>query len=227
MTDAGDHAGVPLEWGRFWLSNQMKKEFEVIEKQRIYSGFIKLDRYRLRHASFKGGMCPEVVREQIAGLNAVSVLPYDPRRDEVVLVEQFRVGVLDDPKGPWLLETIGGYRPAEETVESVAGREAMEEAGLSLSRLAHIGAFYVSPGLSTERVHLLCAEVDAGDAGGIHGLPEEGEETRVVVMPAEEAINGLFGSIQATTAIISLQWLAANRQRLQHAWGTGIKDPDA
>lgn len=199
--------------------HDMNKEFHVTEMKREYDGFLKLDRYRLRHASFKGGMCQEVVREQIAGLSAVSVLPYDPRRDEVVLVEQFRVGVLDDPNGPWILETIGGYRPATETVESVAGREAMEEAGLSLSRLADIGAFYVSPGLSTERIHLLCGEVDASDAGGIHGLPEEGEETRVVVMAADEAIESMFDSIKATTAIISLQWLAANRERLRRAWG--------
>lgn len=196
----------------------MKKKYQVLEKQRHYSGFLKLDRYRIRHASFKGGMCPEVEREQIAGLNAVSVLPYDPRRDEVVLVEQFRVGVLDDPEGPWILETIGGYRPPDETVESVAGREAMEEAGLLISRVADIGAFYVSPGLSTERIHLLCGEIDASNAGGIHGVPEEGEETRVVVMSAGEAIDSLFGPIQATTAIISLQWLAANRQRLQQEW---------
>jgi len=37
-------------------------------------------------------------------------------------------------------------------------------------------------------------------------------------MSAGEAIDSLFGPIQATTAIISLQWLAANRQRLQQEW---------
>ncbi len=196
----------------------MKKKFEVIDKQNIYSGFIKLNRYRLRHESFNGGMCPPVEREQIGGLRAVSVLPYDPRRDQVVLVEQFRVGVIDDPVGPWILETIGGYRPPDEPVEAVARREADEEAGVTLGRLEEIGAFYVSPGLSSERIHLLCAEVDAGAAGGIHGLPEEGEETRVVVMDAGQAIEALFADVRATTAIISLQWLAANRARLRALW---------
>lgn len=196
----------------------MNKAFEVLERETVYRGFLKLDRYRLRHESFHGGMCAEVRREQIAGLNAVSVLPYDPVRDQVVLIEQFRIGVIADEQGPWILEPIGGYRPDNESAESVARREGSEEAGLAFARMESIGNFYVSPGLSSERIALFCAEVDTRLAGGIHGLPEEGEETRVVVMSADEAIAGLFGRIRSTSAIITLQWLASNRQRLRQAW---------
>jgi ADP-ribose pyrophosphatase len=126
--------------------------------------------------------------------------------------------VLGDPAGPWLLEVVSGYREAGEVPEQVVQREAMEEAGLTLGQLEAIGGFYVSPGISTEYINLFCARVDSSAAGGIHGVPEEGEETRVVVLPAEEAIRELFGRINSTGPIILVQWLAANRARLRRAW---------
>jgi ADP-ribose pyrophosphatase len=196
----------------------MDKKFEILEHDTVYRGFLTLDRYRLRHESFHGGWCKEVVREQIAGLGAASVLPYDPQRDAVVLIEEFRTGALADPAHPWLLEVVSGYREAEETAEQTIRREALEEAGLDLGEIEAIGGFYVSPGISTERIELFCARVDSRNAGGVHGMAEEGEETRVVVLPAEEAIGELFGRINSTGPIILTQWLAANRARLRAQW---------
>ena len=197
----------------------MNNEFEILHRSTAYDGFLKLARYQLRHASFHGGWCEPVFRERLEKLSAVSVLPYDPQRDQVVLIEQFRTGVMEDPAGPWVLETIGGYRHDGESAEEVAHRELAEEAGLVCTALQPVGSFYVSPGFSTERIALFCARVDAANAAGIHGLAEEGEETRVVVVPAEEAIAGMFGRINSTSPLILVQWLAANRQRLRQSWG--------
>ena len=196
----------------------MKKAFEIIAAEPLYRGFLQLKRYRLRHTSFHGGWCPEVVRERIEGLNAVSVLLYDPERDQVVMVEQFRVGAMEDPAGPWVLETVGGYRPPGESPESVARREALEEADCRLLALEPICRFYTSPGLSSEQIQLYCARVDASRAGGVHGLPEEGEEVRVVVLSAEQAIAALYGRINSTSSLISVQWFAAHRQALRQRW---------
>jgi ADP-ribose pyrophosphatase len=201
----------------------MAKRFEILEQTTAYQGFLRLERLLLRHESFRGGWCEPIVREQIAGLGAASVLPYDPVRDEVVLIEEFRTGALDDPQSPWLLEVVSGYREPGESHEAVIRREAMEEAGITLGEVERVGGFYVSPGISTERIELFCAQVDSGSAGGIHGVAEEGEEIRVVVMPASDAIAEIFRRIDSTGPIILMQWFAANRQRLRRQWG-GLED---
>ena len=196
----------------------MKKRVELLASGRMHDGFLKLNRHRLRHESYKGGWCPEIVRERIEGLNAVSVLLYDPGRDEVVLVEQFRIGVMGKLEQPWLLETVGGYRAPTEATQAVARREVREETGCELEDLIHIGDFFVSPGVSSEQITLYCGRVNSSEADGVHGLDHEGEEIKVIVMTAAEAIAELFGRINSTSAIIALQWLAANRQQLRRNW---------
>lgn len=197
----------------------MPKDFEILDRTTAYRGFLRLDLLRLRHDSFLGGSCPAIERELIVGLGACSVLPYDPVRDQVVLIEEFRVGAMDDPRSPWLLEVVSGYREPGESLEGVVRREAMEEAGLTLGEeLEHVGGFYVSPGISTERIELFCARVDSSQVEGVHGMAEEGEEIRPLVMDAGQAIGELFGRINSTGPIILMQWFAANRARLRRDW---------
>ncbi len=196
----------------------MKKQFELIESTHQSTGFIKVDRHTIRHASYQGGWCPTVHRERLEGLCAVQVLMYDPQTDELVMVEQFRVGTMGQLDEPWILEPVGGFKDVHEAPEQVARREALEEADCELLELLHIGDFFVSPGLSTERIHLYCARVDSSKAGGIHGLEHEGEEVKVVVLPAKAVIDELFGRINSTSAIIAVQWFASNRERLRSLW---------
>jgi ADP-ribose pyrophosphatase len=194
-------------------------KFEVLDAETVFSGFLTVARHRLRHESFRGGWCAPMVRERVEGLRAVAVLPYDPVQDSVVLIEQFRVGALEDPAGAWLLEIVGGYWAPDEEAVDVARRECLEEAGCRLGELVEIGGFYVSPGVSSERVELYCGRVEAPPRGGIHGLAEEGEEMRVVVLPMARVAEELFGRINSTTAIITLQWLLAQRAALRRRWG--------
>ncbi len=192
----------------------------VIEAREVcHDGVFRLERYRLRHALFRGGMSPPLTRELFERGHAVAVLPYDPRRDAVVLIEQFRVGALARPGGPWLVEIVAGMIDGDEPPEAVARREALEEAGLRLGRLEQICRFYTSPGGSSETIHLYCAEVDSHGCGGIHGLVEEGEEIRVFSESADAALARLTaGSIDSASPVIALQWLALNRTRLRRAW---------
>lgn len=201
----------------------MRKDVEILHRSTAHHGFLKVVRYQLRHTSFRGGWCEPVFRERLEKLSAVSVLPYDPITDQIVLIEQFRIGTMDLATGPWVLETIGGYQAPEEAAEAVARRELLEEAGLSAGALEAVGGFYVSPGISSERIELYCAQVDAQGAGGIHGLSEEGEETRVVVLTVTEALGELFGRINSTSTLVLLQWLAVNRDRLRATWGVPEK----
>ncbi len=197
----------------------MDYKFNIIHSEILTDGFLPVRRYRLRHSLFAGGSSSELVRERIEGYRAASLLPYDPVRDEVVLIEQFRIGALEDQDGAWILEVVGGIMEGSDNPEQVARRESMEEAGCHVDELISICEFMVSPGISSERIHLFCGRVDSGRAGGIHGLDHEGEDTRVVVMPADEAIHGIeSGRINSTASIIALQWLALNRDDLRRRW---------
>jgi ADP-ribose pyrophosphatase len=197
----------------------MKFKYQILESEPVYNGFLKLNRYRLKHELYLGGESEALVRERLEGLRAASVLLYDPRLDQVVLVEQFRIGAVGKEPLPWLLETVGGFVPAHETDEAVARREALEEANCAIGRIEPICEFMVSPGISVDRIALFCGEVDSATAAGVHGLDHEGEDIRVVVMSADDAIGELYsGRANSTSILIALQWLAMNREGLRERW---------
>jgi ADP-ribose pyrophosphatase len=196
-----------------------RDDVEIVEREPCFQGFYKLDRLHLRHRQFAGGMGPLLSRELFVRHDAVCVLPYDPQRDAVVLIEQFRVGALDKSQNPWLLELVAGLIDKDEQPEQVARREALEEAGLTLGALWPITAYYPSPGGSDERVHLFVGRCDSTGAGGIHGLEEEGEDIRVHVWSLEDALQAVRdGRIDNAASIIALQWLALNRAEVRGLW---------
>jgi len=192
---------------------------EVIERELCYQGFFSLERLHLRHSLHRGGMSPVLVREILEKGDVVAMLPYDPVTDTVVMIEQFRVGAIAKAPSAWLLEVVAGLMEPGEAPEDVARREAVEEAGLAVRRIEPIARFFATPSKSSELTHLFCGEVDASGAGGVHGLAHEGEDIRVVPMPAEEAFALLeTGRIDSAWPMIALMWLRANRERLRRAW---------
>lgn len=198
------------------------KELDILSREMCYQGFYRLERITLRHRLFAGGMSPPLTREVIEKGDVAAVLLYDPVRDEVVLIEQFRVGARDDPRGPWLLEIVAGLIEPGETPEQVARREAQEEAGCTVTDLVPISTFYVSPAKTSQRTWLYCGRVDAARAGGVHGLAHEGEDIRVVCLPADDAI-ALVAQGRADSAwpLIALLWFAGRRDALRSRWGAG------
>ena len=197
----------------------MKYKIEISETQTGYQGFFQLNRYRLRHSLFQGGWSDLIVRERIERLRAVGVLLYDPVLDRVVLIEQFRIGALEAGKDAWLLEVVAGMLDKGDSEESVARREAMEEAGCECLDLMPICDFYVSPGTASERIQLFCGRVDAANAGGKFGIADEGEDIRAIVMSREEAVAELYdGRANSTSIIIALQWLALHQDEICRRW---------
>ena len=151
--------------------------------------------------------------------DAVCVLPYDPQRDEVVLIEQFRIGAMGRTGNPWLVEMVAGLIDKDEQPEEVAHREAEEEAGLTFSALWPITKYFPSPGGSTEFVHLYLGRCDSSGAGGVHGLEEEAEDIRVTPWAFEDALQAVRdGKISNAASIIALQWLALNRAEVRGLW---------
>jgi ADP-ribose pyrophosphatase len=195
-------------------------EVEIVARRTVFQGYFRVDEYRLRHEQFAGGLGPEIKREVLERGHAVAVLPYDPLRDEVVLIQQFRIGpYARGDEACWMFEIVAGIIDPGEGLEEVAHRETLEEANLSLRRIDEIMAYYPSPGAVSEHITLYCGQVDAAGAGGIHGLDHEGEDIRVVPMPFEQAMNLLRdGRITNSPTIIALQWLALNREDLSKRW---------
>ena len=199
----------------------MKYKYDVIEKTIAYQGFFRLDRYRLRHELFAGGWSRDMQRECLERGQAVAVLLYDPNRDQVVLIEQFRLGALHAPNGPWLLEIVAGIVEPGEAKPDVARREALEEAGCTVLELVPVCECFVSPGGTSETVTVYCGRVNAELADGIHGLDEEHEDILVHVFSRAEALQLLHdGRIRSAPTVIALQWLALNHNDLQQRWST-------
>lgn len=148
---------------------------EIRDREIAYQGFFRIDRYRLRHRLYSGGWSGEISREIFERGNAVGVLLYDPARDALVLIEQFRLAAHLAGFPAWEIEIVAGIIDrAGESALDVVRREAQEEAGLVIDgEILPIHRYLTSPGGSTETVALYCGRVDAGDAGGIHGLTDE------------------------------------------------------
>ena len=195
----------------------MKYRWKLENHRTLFEKYFRLDEYSISHELFAGGNSPVFTREIFERGVVVAVLPYDPRRGKVVLIEQFRAGAIDDADGPWLVECVAGVIDAGESEQQVALRECVEEAGCDIERLETISNYYVSPGGTSEHCSLFCGIVDSEGVGGIHGLPHEHEDIRVMVIDAEQAYAWVReGRIRSSATIIALLWLELNESRLRN-----------
>lgn len=190
-------------------------------RETVYQGFMQLQQVQVKHRLFEGGWSETFQREVLVRHEAVMVLLYDPERDVVVLVEQFRVGALEDKQGPWLLEMVAGIVEPGESLEEVACREAQEEAGCKVQALERVTEVWTSPGGSSEKITLFCGKIDSMGVGGVHGLVEEHENICVRVVSYEMALQALAtGIIRDASSTIAIQWLQLNRDSLRRRWKT-------
>ena len=195
---------------------------EILDRETVYQGFFRVDRYRLRHRLYAGGWSRPLSREVFERGRTVGILLYDPDRDAVVLIEQFRLPSHLAGFSGWQTEIVAGIVGREDaSAAEVARREAREEAGLVIAgELVPIHRFMPSPGGSTEIIDLFCGRVDSRRAGGIHGLADEHEDIKVLVLSRREAMRRLRADeIQNGPTVVALLWLARNGARLRRRWG--------
>jgi ADP-ribose pyrophosphatase len=197
-------------------------DVEVLKKDLIYQGHLRLLKFQLRYRLFAGGWSEAVIRELFWAHHAVGVLLFDPVRDEIVLVEEFRLGAFDSEnttRSPWLLELVAGVIEPDETIENVAKREAQEEAGCDVIELIPMYEYLTSPGISTGQFSLFCGRIDATHAGGIFGLSHEHEDIRAHVFPKSTVYNALkTGEICNAATIIAVQWLQLHETEVKSRW---------
>ncbi|WP_318478828.1 ADP-ribose diphosphatase [Photobacterium leiognathi] len=193
------------------------EDVDILAKETVYQGFFKMVKYRFRHKLFAGGWSGEISREMFERGHAAALLPYDSITDEVVLIEQFRIGAMAGGCEPWQLEIVAGMIDhQDESAEDVVKREAVEEAGLTVAELEKVTRYLSSSGGCSEMLDIFVGTVDSTQAGGIHGLEEESEDIRVHVVSREQAYEWVeSGKIENAASIIALQWLQLNYSRLQ------------
>ena len=194
-------------------------DIDIQQTETVFHGFFRVLRYRLRHKLFNGAWGEPIARELFARGDSVGVLLYDPERDCVALVQQFRIGCLDNAQGAWMWEVVAGMVKPGEQCTDVAVREVQEETGLAISttQLRPICRYYSSPGGSDERLQLFCALRALPDGiEGVHGLAEEGEDIRIQCFSTKQALAALAtGQINNAATVIALQWLQIHRCELR------------
>ncbi len=193
----------------------------TIARRRLpYANFFSVEEYDLSYRSFAGAHGPVVNRAVFVSGDAVTVLPYDPVRDRVLLVEQFRPGPMARGDAqPWLLEPIAGRIDPGETPVEAAVREAAEEAGIGLGEMLFVGGYYPSPGAKAEYLYSYVALADLPDGvAGVFGLAEEAEDIRGHILPFDAMMDLVAsGEIANGPLLVTALWLQRERPALRQA----------
>lgn len=194
-------------------------DLRLLEDDTAWSGYFSMRRLTLEHRLFGGGWCKPITREVFERGDAVGVLLYDPLQDSLVMLEQFRAGVVLRDDCPWMLELVAGIVEDGESDEDVARREAVEEANIEVLEMEPIARFFPSAGGCSEQVRLFVGRVDSEGAGGVFGCEHEGEDILVHVMAREEVLAKLdAGRITNGHTLIALQWLQIHGEALRQRW---------
>ena len=189
----------------------MKSKFEIINKKNIHNGFFKMNEYILKYKKYDGSWSKEVKREIFGGAMVSAVLPYDPVKREIVLIQQFRPGTIAKEFNNYLYEIVAGIIDSGETAEDTAKRECLEETGCKIKKITPIQGYFPAPGSSESFYHLFLGEIDTFEGERLMGLESENEDILVrsyklsdvkEMMEKGEILNGL--------TLIALQWFFLN-----------------
>ncbi len=187
----------------------------LVEKETVWKGFVHMQKL-IFDQRMPDGKVIRITREVHDHGTAAAILLYDPSRDSVVMVRQFRPGAFVNGDPAFMIEVPAGLLDDDDAAEAVR-REAMEESGYAVEKVQYLFDMYASPGTLTEKVSLFVARIDldvrAGEGGG---LDEEGEDLEILTYTLDEAFSMIAaGEITDSKTIILLQWAMLNRQQLR------------
>ena len=187
----------------------------IESREFLFRGFIQVEKVSFRHRLFnQPDYSPVIQRELIHRPEAAGVLLYNDQQQRFALIEQFRVGALNDSESAWQLEVIAGVLDGDEAPEDCIRRESLEESGCEVQQLQHLFSFYPSAGACSEFFHLYAAEVELTKMGGIFGMPDEGENIQLHLFDYSELGTLLRnGRLRNAPVIMALQWLVQHLQQ--------------
>jgi ADP-ribose pyrophosphatase len=184
----------------------MKLKYKILNKINLYSGFFNLNKYEFIHQKHDGRWTDKIEREIFSGSHVSALLPYDPARKEIILIQQFRVGSLprDDD---YLYEVTAGIIDKGENAEETAKRECFEESGCKVNKIIPIQGYFPSPGSTEEYYNLFLGEVNSFDGERIMGLESENENILVKSFKLNEVKKMLQDKkIKNGLTLVALQW---------------------
>ena len=184
-------------------------DVSIESRENLFRGFIQVEKVTIKHRLFnKSNYSSSIHRELIYRPEAAGVLLYDNQQRRFALIEQFRIGALNDTVSPWQLEVIAGVLDGDETPETCIRRESLEEAGCEVHDLQHLFTFYPSAGACSEIFHLYVANVELPTSGGVFGMPDEGEDIQLHLFDYSDApLLVKNGRLRNAPVIMALQWL--------------------
>ena len=187
----------------------------IESREFLFRGFIQVEKVSLKHRLFnRSDYSPLIHRELIHRPEAAGVLLYNDQKQKFALIEQFRIGALNDAESAWQLEVIAGVLDGNESPETCIRRESLEESGCEITELEHLFSFYPSAGACSEYFHLYTAEVNLPNEGGIFGMPDEGENIQLHLFNYDQLSTLLKnGRLSNAPVIMALQWLAQHIQQ--------------
>jgi len=187
-------------------------KYEILEEKVAFDSRFRIIEGTIMHDSFGGGNRLKITRLNFERGDSVAIIVWEEDTKSLLFTNQFRYSTVKHDSG-WLLELVAGSLKESENPEDCVKREVEEEIGYKISKMEHLYTFYVSPGGTSERIHLYFSEVDSSDKIGLGGgLVEEHEDIQIVKYSIDEVRNMLkSGSIRDAKTIIGIQWLLANR----------------
>jgi len=185
----------------------MKLKYKIINKKNLYSGFFNLNKYQFIHQKHDGDWTNILEREIFSGAHVSTLLPYDPIKKEIILLQQFRAGTLSRYDNDYLYEIVAGIIGENEKPEKTAKRECLEETGCEVKKIIPIQDYFPAPGSSESYYHLFLGEINSFDGERIKGLEDENEDILVKSFKIEDVRNMLKeNKIKNGLTLIALQW---------------------
>tara|TARA_Y100000590_G_C15254620_1_gene838811 strand:- start:82 stop:657 length:576 start_codon:yes stop_codon:yes gene_type:complete len=189
----------------------MKPKFKIIKKKKLYKGFFEMNEISFTHQKHDKTWTNKVKREVFGGAHVASVIPYDPIKKEIILLQQFRAGIIYKHKSSYLYEIVAGIIDKNEKPRETAARECFEETGCKVKKLIPVQSYFPAPGSSESLYHLFLAEIESFKGKRITGLKSENEDILVSCFKVDEVKRMLEDKIILNgLTLIALQWFFLN-----------------
>ncbi len=189
----------------------MSVKFKILKKKNLYNGFFKMNEVTLKYKKYDGSWTNKIKRELFGGAKVSAVLPYDPIKEQIVLIQQFRPGTISKNDNNYLDEIVAGIIDPGETPEETAIRECYEETGCKIKKLTPIQGYFPAPGSSESYYYLFLGEIKAISETRIMGLESENEDIFVKSYKINEVKSKMNeGKILNGLTLIALQWFFLN-----------------